>query len=116
VAPFVLFLVSTATTMTFLVTATAVTLASAETRDGCRLGWFFNGQACAEMEDDDELPRRNYYYEPPKYHAPIGYIVGRGCADWAPCPPPRFCVQGFALQEGLCKPRNERYRDWLNEE
>lgn len=84
--------------------ATAVILISAQPRDGCALGWFFNGQACVQMDDDEDVPRRRYYYETPKYHDPGVYLRGLGCAPWTHCASPNFCVEGFILKNGICKP------------
>ena len=90
--------------------ATVVTLSAAEARDGCGRGWFYNGRACVQMDDDEPqyAPRpRQYgdygydgprYYRPePRYYGPPRPVVGRNGA--ISCMNP-----GYTWQDGACKP------------
>ncbi|MBX9841288.1 MAG: hypothetical protein K2Z80_05715 [Xanthobacteraceae bacterium] len=57
---------------TLLFAAAALSLLSvpADARDGCGRGWFYNGRACVQM-DDDEGPRYA-----PRYRGGYGYGHG----------------------------------------
>ena len=87
--------------------ATIVILASAQPRDGCALGWFFNGQACVQLDDDEDVPRRRYYYETPKYHDTGIYLRAMDCAPGTHCASPKFCVGNFTLRNGICMPDSD---------
>jgi hypothetical protein len=96
--------------------ATAVTLSSAEARDNCGRGWFFNGVTCVQQERG-YAPQPNYGYRPepryyqeqpryyddgPRYNRGGGgggsgmYRDGRGQLH---CNNP-----GFTVQDGQCRP------------
>lgn len=61
---------------TLLLGAAALALlpVSADARDGCGRGWFYNGRACVQM-DHDEGPR---HAPPPSYRGGYGYGHGYG--------------------------------------
>lgn len=73
---------------------------SAEARDGCGPGWYFNGYTCRPMAREYRGPR---YYGPPPYAErryygnPSRPIIGRD--GRAGCPNPRWTIQ-----DGVCKP------------
>ena len=89
--------------------ATAVAVSSAEARDGCGQGWFFNGVACAPMERGYAPPpgfgyRPEPQYYQPRYYDGSSYYRGgngmyRGRDGQLHCN-----NRTFTIQNGVCKP------------
>jgi len=76
-------------------TALSALSQSAEARDGCGRGWYFNGYACRPMARDyGPPPYVERRYVGPSYARPFIGRDGR-----LHCPNPRWTVQ-----DGVCKP------------
>jgi hypothetical protein len=86
--------------------AAVVTASSAEARDGCGRGWFFNGAACVPEggRGYGYRPEPRYYQEPRYYDEGPRYRGGggpmyRGRDGRLHCSNP-----AFTIQDGVCKP------------
>ena len=102
--------------------ATAVAASSAEARDGCGQGWFFNGVSCAPQERGYgppqgygyQQPQPRYYQEPQQryyqerqyyddgprnYGGGGGVQIIRGRDGQLHCSHPKYTIQ-----DGVCKP------------
>lgn len=95
--------------------ATAVAVSSAEARDNCGRGWFFNGVACVQQEGGyapqqgyGYRPEPRYYQEQPRYDDGQRYYRGgggggngmyRGRDGQMHCSNPSYTVQ-----DGVCRP------------
>lgn len=96
---------------TFLFVTAAVLLGAqtADARDGCGRGWYFDGYSCRPYRADYG-PRYAY---PPRYERPIYGESSYGEPEiWFR---PRYgyggrgrCPPGFTVQDGVCK----RYRGY----
>lgn len=79
-----------------------VTLSTAEARDGCGRGWYFNGRACVPMDG----PRYGGYYAP-RFYGPPRPVGSVHCNRYGDCyrSRPHSCsVPGYTIQDGVCKP------------
>lgn len=93
--------------LTLLLAAAAtltLMMSFAEARDGCGRGWFYNGRACVQEDDDGPT----YYRPPPRpsYDTPRYYRERRN-----PNPDCYFyrgrricCPHRWTVQDGVCKP------------
>ena len=85
--------------------ATVVTVSSsAEARDGCGRGWFFNGAACVPEGGPGYgygyRPQPRYYDDGPRYR---GY--GGGSGMYRGYDGQLHCYnRAFTVQDGVCKP------------
>ena len=95
--------------------ATAVAMSSAEARDGCGQGWFFNGVSCVPQERGytqpgygyGYRPEPRYYQEQPRYYddGPRYYRGGGGSGMYRGRDGQLHCNNpGFTIQDGVCKP------------
>ena len=91
--------------------AAAVASSSAEARDGCGRGWFFNGAVC--VQEYGYGPGPGYGYRPqPRYQeqryyddGPRGYRGGGGSEMYRGRDRQIHCANpGFTVQDGVCKP------------
>jgi hypothetical protein len=87
----------------------AIAPLSAEARDGCGQGWFFNGQACARMESSAPryAPRYRGYYAAPRRYGPPRPVGSEHCNYRGNCyrTAPHSCSHpGYTIQDGVCKP------------
>jgi hypothetical protein len=113
----------TAFTLLFGILGLLIVSQTADARDGCGPGYYFNGYRCRPMEREFgpyvEPPRyREPYYErreygPPRGMGPGGWHAIRGENSqgrpeiWY-VPQAGRCPQGFTIQDGVCK----RYRGY----
>ena len=83
---------------------------SADARDGCGVGWFHNGQACARIESSAPryAPRQRYYAPPRRYgYGPPRPVGSVHCNYYGNCirTAPHSCsTPGYTIQDGVCKP------------
>lgn len=92
--------------------ATAVAVSSAEARDNCGRGWFFNGVACVQQERGyapEYRPEPRYYQEQPRYYdGGQRYYRGGGGGGSGMYRDGRGQLHcnnpGFTVQDGVCKP------------
>ncbi len=97
--------------------ATAITLSSAEARDNCGRGWFFNGTACVQEEGyrgqgyyrpdyrPEYRPEPRYYQQERYYDAPSVYRGGGGNGMYRGRDGQMHCSNpSFTVQDGMCKP------------
>lgn len=115
--------------------ATVLSMSPADARDGCGRGWFWNGSACAQDEEDDSP---TYTEPPPRYYGGHRGPRLEPVPRYYSPPPPRYtdrpiyghnssgrpevwfrpyrnqvgalaCAQpGYTVQDGVCK----RYRGY----
>jgi hypothetical protein len=94
--------------------ATAVvTVSSAEARDNCGRGWFFNGVACVQQEGPGygyrpEPPRYSQeprYYQEQRYDDGPRYRGGGGGQMYRGRDGQMHCSNSaYTVQDGVCKP------------
>lgn len=81
-----------------IATAGVAMLSTADARDGCGRGWYFNGHRCVPM-------RAARYYG--AYAGPIRPVGSVRCNRYGECyrTAPHSCTHpGFTIQDGVCKP------------
>lgn len=98
----------------FVCAAAAVaTVSSAEARDNCGRGWFYNGVACVQEEGYGPRPGYGYrpeprYYQEPRYYdeGPRVYRGGGGGNGFYRGNDGQLhCYnRAFTVQDGVCKP------------
>ena len=94
--------------------AAAVAASSAEARDGCGQGWFFNGVSCAPQERGygpppgyGYAPAPRYYQEPRYYNDGPRYYGGGGGGSgmYRGRDGQMHCNnRAYTVQDGVCKP------------
>ena len=84
-------------------TAVVVTLSTAEARDGCGRGWYFDGRTCVP-----DAPRYRGYGGPGYYGGgpprPIGSVHCNRYGECRTSAPHSCSVPGYTIQDGVCKP------------
>ena len=90
--------------------AATVTVSSAQARDNCGRGWFFNGAACVQEEGPRYRPEPRYYQEQPQFRQERYYDDGpryRGGGNGmyrGPDGQMHCNNRSFTVQDGMCKP------------